>query len=415
MAHRRIGTDPALLEANDFRVLDQVRLSAETTRSQLSEALGLSGATVSRVIRRLVQEGHVIQRPGTSTGGRPGHVLEYNRRSGCVIGIDLGGTKCHGGIADLGGELLDEDVVPARAEGTPFDTLAAMVDRLLARAARLRLPVQGVAIGVPAIIDPDAGLAYAGPNVGWHGFPLRDQLEARLDVPFVVENDVNLAALAHAWRGNARGVRDFVVVAIGTGIGAAVVINGRLVKGRHNAAGEIGSMVLGAGNLGRGKPGELGDFERVAAGPAIVARFAAARPHPDDSLTGEPPTAEDAFAAAVGGDPTARQIVNDAVDSLSVAIIAMIATIDPEAVILDGSVGRAFEPFLDQIRERIVAHVAALPPRLSVSSLGTNATVLGAVAAALQLGRRQRAPGDLFDSFPVGPDASPMDVALDVA
>ena len=120
-------------------------------------------------------------------------------------------------------------------------------------------------------------MAIGGPNVHWHGFPLVSRLREHLDVPFVVDNDVNLAALGHAWKGDARGFSDFVVLSLGTGIGAAVVVDGRLLKGRNSGAGEVGYMVLDRDLLGAPRPDELGSFETLASGVgfATLARMRA--------------------------------------------------------------------------------------------------------------------------------------------
>ena len=101
-----------------------------------------------------------------------------------------------------------------------------------------------LAVGVPAIVDPVTGRAVGGPNVHWDGFPLVATWREHLEAPFVVDNDVNLAALGHAWKGDANGRADFVVLSLGSGVGAAVVADGHLLRGRHGAAGEIGFMVL---------------------------------------------------------------------------------------------------------------------------------------------------------------------------
>ena len=205
---------------------------------------------MSRAIRRLVGRDLVREEPGQSTGGRPRTTITFNALSGCVIGIDLGGTKCHAMLADLVGGLLVEEVRPTDADGSPFETLVESIERLTRRRERAGAPLAAVAVGVPAIVDPDTGVAVGGPNVHWHGFPLVAELRDRLDVPFVVDNDVNLAALGHAWKGDARGLSDFVVLSLGTGIGAAVVVDGRLLRGRNSGAGEVGYMVLDRSLLG---------------------------------------------------------------------------------------------------------------------------------------------------------------------
>ncbi len=394
-----------MLELNEFLVLDHVRDCTSTTRPEIARALGMSPATVSRIVGRLLRSGAFVETRATAARpGRPRAVIAFNRQAGSVAAIDLGGTKCHGALADLAGTTLFEDTRPTHQDGPPYQTLLAMIVRLTAEAVRRKRPLVALAIGVPAIVEPETGAVIGGPNVEWGGFNLAERLRADVTVPFVLDNDVNLAALAQAWRGEARGLTDFVTLSIGTGIGAAVVTNGQLIKGRHNAAGEIGYLVLGRERLHRPPAGDLGAFEEIAAGPAIARRaeeLAAAGPaeHPS-----RPPascvTAETVIAAALDGDPVARRVVDEVLDAVAMAVIALAGAVDPELVILDGAVGRALEPFLGTI-DRLVRPHLAVAPRLSTSRLGARSTVLGAIATALQLAHQRTAPSSLFGTFSV--------------
>lgn len=400
-----------MLEVNEFLVLDFVRDRRRTTRSQIAAALDLSPASVSRIVRRLIEAGLVREGPPERTRGRPQTTIVFNARAASVIGIDLGGTKCHGVLADLSGTTLNELVRPTRQEGAPYPTLAAVLRELAERARDLGLPVAAAAVGVPAVVDPETGLAIGGPNVHWDGFPIVAELARTTPTPFIVENDVNLAALAHAWRGNARGRSDFAIISLGTGIGAAVVADGQLIKGRHSAAGEVGFLVLERSQL-REPRVALGALERLAAGPALADRYrralAAGRP-----VQGEL-TAATVFEAARTGEPAARELIDELVERLAMAIIALTAVVDPETVVLEGSIGQALAPRLSEIRE-LVANNVLTPPEIVVSELGATATAIGAVAAALQLSRHQLAPSAVLDTFRVGFDRHRLGLRVDVA
>lgn len=390
----------AMLQVNEFLVLDYVREHGDTTRPEIAHALGLSASSVSRLIARLVAEGLVRESGASpSAAGRPRSRISFNPLAGCILALDLGGTRCHFALADLAGEILLEDERPTRGAGEPFETLLAAIATLRSAAAEQHLPVAAVAVGVPAIVDPATGRAVAGPRVDWQDFEIVGRLREVLDVPFVVENDVNLAALAHAWRGEARGVDDFVVLSVGTGIGGAVVAGGRLVKGHHNAGGEIGYLTVERQQLDEPIERGLGGLEELASGPAIARRAHEARSRraAADRAESSLSTAEAVFAAAASGDADAAGVVRDAVDRLSLAITAIAATVDPALVILEGSVGRSLEPYLPLIRDRLARRLP-MPPAAVVSRLAS-ATVVGAVAAALQLARERRAPGALSGTF----------------
>ncbi len=393
-----------MLEVNEFLVLDFIRSRERTTRPEIGRELGLSPSSVSRIIGRMIRSGVALESPGpTAAAGRPRSVIAFNHASGAVMAVDLGGTKCHGALADLSGTVVAEHVLPSRMSSGAFAALTDTIDVLRAEAADRELPLSAVAIGIPAILDPETGVAVGGPNVDWQGFEIVSRLSQRLDVPFLVENDANLAALAHAWRGDGRGVDHFVTISIGTGIGAAIVANGRLVKGRHNAAGEIGYYLMSRDQLHRPRGDGLGGFEALAAGPAIGGRAAEllASGSVASSMNADGATPERVFAGALGGDPLACAVIDELLDWVAMALVGVVATVDPEVIILEGSVGRSLEPHMGELVRRITPCVPAVP-RVLVSRLGPNATVVGAIAAALQLARRQHLPNALSQAFDLG-------------
>jgi len=384
-----------MLQLNEQLVLDYVHRHGTTTRPEIADSLGLSAATVSRAIRRLVGRDLVREEPGQSTGGRPRTSITFNALSGCVIGIDLGGTKCHAMLADLSGDLLVEEVRPSDADGSHFETLVESIARLTRRKERAGAPLAAVAVGVPAIVDPVTGIASGGPNVNWHGFPLVAKLRENIDVPFVVDNDVNLAALGHAWKGDARGFSDFVVLSLGTGIGAAIVVDGRLLKGRNSGAGEVGYMVLDRDLLRADRAGDLGSFETLASGVGVAALAQAALDEDQRASSlrdmDHVITSRDVFAAVEGGDALATGIITRMVDHVAMAIIGMGSVVDSDIVVLDGSVGLALGRWAPEIEALAAQHLPS-PPRVVISALAGEATAIGAVAAALDLFRSNRGP-----------------------
>jgi glucokinase len=399
-------TRSSVTETNQFLVLDAIRSAGATTRPDLAASLDLSAASVSRIVRRLLADALVIEEPGPSDGvGRNRDVLRFNQRAGAVIAIDLGGTKCHGALADLAGEVLAEDQRPTFAGGSPASSLLASIGALRESAARERLPVRAVCVGIPALVNPDTGLVDAGPNVHWHGFDLMGLLGSELSEPFCVENDVNLAGLGEAWRGGGVGVSSFVTLSLGTGIGAAVVIDGRVLRGRHNAAGEIGYLITRPSQLVGGPRAGLEDLISGAAlvsrarelaaatqGGTAASRTAAVHTTPGPAaLEIAAVTPALLFEAAAAGEKVAAALIGELIESVAITITAVTALVDPARVILGGSIGRALAPYLSQI-ETLVAQVTYRPPELVVSCLGPNATVVGAIASALALHRDEHAP-----------------------
>ncbi len=399
----------AMLEVNEFLVLDYVREHGSTSRPEISRGLELSPASVSRIVGRLLRAGLVVAGGHSpSDGGRPPDVISFNRRAGAVIAIDLGAASCHGALADLAGDVLREETRPTRQQGSAFATLLAVVDALTAEAVREEVPLTALAVGVPAILDPETGFGMAGPSVEWEAFDIVASLSDRVGVPFVVENDVNLAALAQAWRGDGRHTDDFVTLYLGAGVGGAVVANGSLVKGRHNGGGEIGYLLVDRAQSRLPLDGPVGGMEAAISEGTLIARARAlARPGEPAWAAGAAPTAADLFEAARDGDTVALQVVDELLDHVGMALVAVGAIVDPALVILDGPVGRALEPHVPVLVATLERRLPRAP-RLVVTRLRGDSTLLGAIAAALQLARRRSAPSALFGAFSIGGGAHGM-------
>jgi glucokinase len=384
-------------DINEFLVRDALRERGQLTRKELSEELGLSPASISRIVRRLVNAGIVSEEATSSEGpGRKSDLIRFNSRSGCVIAIDLGGTKCHGVVADLSAEILAEDDRPTYDQGTPSSALLACIETLRGRAAAHGLAVRAIVVGIPAVPDPDSGLVGSGPNVQWEGYDLIGLLSEHLAEPFRIENDVTLAAIGQTWRGEGRALSGFVTLSLGTGIGGAIFANGQLVRGRHNSAGEIGYLLTSRAQL-RHSNGAAA-LESVVSGPSIAARARELLSDggPSRLAPGEL-TAADVFRAAADGDEVAKLVIGEVIDHVAMAIVDVAAVLDPERIILDGSIGRALEPYVERILERVAPRVPHVP-ELRFSRLGPNATVIGAIAGALALEREtdaRRALGEL--------------------
>ncbi len=323
-----------------------------------------------------------------------------------VIGVDLGGTKCHGLLAEMDGTVVAQQVSPTRPEQAHSDVLSC-VSALTAEAASMGRTVAALVVGVPGVVEPATGRVSIAPNVGWDGFAVADVLAREWgQVAVGVENDAQLAALAEARVGVAQGVRDFVLVAIGTGIGGAVVVDGHLVSGRHNAAGEVGAMVFDRAHLRESTGQGLGVLERTAGGPGIAARAAnlldgASQTASGSVLRDGAVTPEAVLDASRRGDPVGRRTVDALLDDLAMAFIALVAVLDPELIVLDGGVGRSLGPELEELADRIARHV---PPRcrLAVSATAPTSSATGAVLAAAEMARSGAvapAPGTLLRSM----------------
>jgi glucokinase len=364
---------------NRSAILDLIRQEGPLARTAIAERLQVSLPTVMRIVDGLTAEGLVVQ-TGTKewSGGRKRPLVTFNAAGQLVIGVDLGGTKMYGALADLGGTILVEiDHQGHQTQGEDsYQCLAGLVRRLLEQAHSLGKPVRGIGVGAPGITLYQTGVIRLAPSLGWVEFPLKARLMADFALPAVVENDVNLAALGELWFGQGRSATNLVVIAVGTGIGAGVVLDRGIYRGSHQAAGEIGYLLPDRSLLGQAYEG-FGALELLASGSGIAER---ARALLASQLLPAPKavTAELVFEAAERGEAWAHQVVDETVDYLALAIAAVSLCFDPDIIVLGGGVARSARLLIDPILARLER---ALPvaPHLVASSLGYRATVMGSI------------------------------------
>lgn len=294
-----------------------------------------------------------------------------------VVGVDVGGSKVALLAADVcSGDDLARARFPTPADDGPTTLIERLCDairEIVVDAGRRPDDLSAVGIAVPGLVDAEHGrVIVAGNLAGWRDIPLRDIVSNTLDVPVFVDNDANAAALGERWRGAAKHMHNFIFLALGTGVGAGLVINGRLHRGFHNAAGEAGNFIMSRKHLGRDRGGH-GDLELLIGGPAIRAEARAA--------AGKRLKTEEAFEAAED-DKRLRKVAERAADYIAMAVINIAALLDPEAIIVGGGTSAAGEALIDRVRGRVDRELA-VRPALMLSALGEDAQLHGAVFGAL--------------------------------
>jgi predicted NBD/HSP70 family sugar kinase len=376
-----------LRELSEQEVLDAVFHSGPITRPQIAARTSLSKATVGAAVERLERAG-IIRTAGPLHGRRGRSPLAYEVRgnAGFVLGIDIGGNNIRAGVANIFGEVIGGEQHETSREGARAvsSQVIEIAGRVVDRARGTHERLLSAAVSTPGIVDQVTrrvtSLAYnVSPDGGLD--PL-GALRARFDVPVLIENNVNLAALGESWEGLARGVSTFAFISIGAGVGMGLVVNGEVVRGAHGGAGEIGYLPSSRDpyderhRLHGGLEDEIG-----AAG--ILAALGALPAHAADP----PASAHDVFAMAQRGDEGARAVVDNVARRLGTAIASVIAVVDPELVVLGGGIGS--NPALLGPVRATVAELVPLTARIETSRLGDQAALHGAVAAALLEARVQ--------------------------
>jgi predicted NBD/HSP70 family sugar kinase len=389
MAKKGDGTLAWLRERNRERVIGALREQGRTSQADIARVTGLSRTTVSKLVAELKGSGLVgeleVGAPdprGGHHGGRPPVQLTLRDSSKAVVGIDFGHSHVQVAVADLAHNVLAERIryLDVNHQATEaLDASVAMVDEVLGEAGMRRAGVIGAGIGIPGPVDRVLGTAGSASILpGWVGLRIGVEMERRLGLPVEIENDANLGALAELTWGAGRDCSTFAYLKAATGIGAGIVIDGKLLRGASGTAGEIGHTTLHEGGA-LCYCGNRGCLETVASGPAIIALVG--------TSNGESLTLAVVIERAASGDVRCRRAISDAAREIGVAVAGLCNLINPERVVVGGLLSRAGDLVLAPIREsirRFAVQAAADRVQVVPAVFVERAELLGSVALALR-------------------------------
>ncbi len=366
------------------RVAEVLRGRGPGTRAELISITGLSRPTVGTALSELDRAGLIAEEPGASAGGRPAGVFRLTRKAGLAVGIDIGRRHLRVAVADLGHNVLADEAIRLDLDADDHPHIALnlavqQVDHVLAAVGGSRGEVVGIGLGIPAPLTLNGRIGSPTLLPAWASLVPAEELKKRMEgLPVRVDNDANLGALAeHTW-GAGRDCADLVYVKIATGIGAGIVLDGRLYRGSAGTAGELGHVTLDAsGPICR--CGNRGCLELSAGGRALLAQ---AGLRDLDELARK----------AGDGDSGCRRLILDAGRHLGVALGGLLNLINPDRIVVgefgahQGSTELLLEPLRRGMAETAMAasvdSVEVVP-----AALGERAAALGGVALALGVDR----------------------------
>lgn len=375
----------AIAEA-ESELIRLVRQSESISRVELARSLNLAPSTIGVYVDRLVSEGYLQEgRKVVGGAGRPRTILELDPQAGHFIGVDFEASQIAITSVDFSQEVRQQEVIRILAADSADQVVNKIesgiraiddVDRLL-----------GIGIGVPGVIDHHQGVAVHYEHISsWHNIPLAQHFTDLFDVPVYIENNIRAMALAEQWFGSARGISDFVCLGIRSGIGAGVVIDGRLHTGQDGLAGEIGNWSCLPNNHLTREPLCL---EQIASVRAILAGLT------DQTLGGAQTSLslkrnrvvlEDMLLAAENNDPLVLSILRQAAEAVGQVIAQISLLLNPQLVIIAGPLAKLNEAFLEPIRQTVAPlsnSKRSRAPQIVASPFGMHGGALGAAALAV--------------------------------
>ncbi|MDQ3742387.1 MAG: ROK family transcriptional regulator [Actinomycetota bacterium] len=385
MARTEYGSLGSLRDHNRRRVLEELQRRGTASRADLARITGLSRSTISSLVGELQDSGLVVETApnGGDRGhaqGRPPVLLTLDRRAGAIVGIDFGHADVRVAVADLSRTILAErarDIDVDHAGTAALDAAAELVIDALGEASIPRDRVLAAGMGISGLVDHEKDLVHRSAILpSWADIRPGAEMHSRLGVPVFIENDANLGAMAEVALGAAKGVQNAIYLMIAAGIGAGVVVDGRIIHGVAGTAGELGHVLVDD-NGPICRCGNRGCLETLAAGPAIVELLA--RTHgPSLSLA-------QVLELVEQEDPGALRAVADAGRAVGRALAALVNVLNPEAIVIGGELAAAGDALLEPIRAAIGRYAipsAADDVRVVQSPLGGRAEVLGALILA---------------------------------
>ncbi len=347
------------------------------SRADLAKVTGLSKQTMSEVIDAFGQQG-LVRQVGRTSGnvGRTAVLYELSPEGGHVLGIDLG-ARLTVALADIAGRVIAEADEPTDSRGGAWalDQIARLSDRLARDNHTHPSRIRSIVMATPGVVNPRSGAIEMAPNItGLDHLNVVGLLAEKLGTPVVLENDINLALLGELWHGCAQNVDNVAFLALGSGVGLGLYVNGRLVRGENGAAGEIGYLPIGGDPL-KAESRLQGCLEYQIGASGVVRRYREAGGSEVDSERA-------VFERAQAGDPIAASVVEDTAHLIGLAAATVIATVDPQLLVLGGSVG-ARPDFADKVARELL-QLSPRPVEIRTSTLGRRAGVVGALSVALR-------------------------------
>jgi N-acetylglucosamine repressor len=390
------GSFQGMKSLNKSIVLNKIRNNGPISRAQIAKETSLTPPTVSSIVKELIDSKLVTEsQQGVSNGGRKPTMLIINGDGFYVIGIDVGPKTLRIVLTNLNGKVLDQhaiDLPSTSTNETLLNLMVSQIQRMMDANEDKPGQIIGIGVGMHGVVDVAKGVSLFAPNLQLRDIPIKETLESHFQVMIKVENDARAMALGEAWFGSGNGTQNVVTVNVGRGIGAGIVLEGKLFHGDTFLAGEIGHMAIDLS----GKKcicGSYGCLQTVAAGPAIgeaaqkelsMGKSSVLRDWIDGDL--EKINGEMVYKGAVEGDSVCVSILENTGIYLGIGFTNLIHLLNPSKIIIGGGVSNAGNYILNSIRETI--HQRGLTQKaktteVTVSKLGQQATAIGAVALIL--------------------------------
>lgn len=307
-----------------------------------------------------------------------------------VVGVDLGGTKISTALSNLNGEVISQTTVPTNAnegEIPVLNRIIESIDKVIKDGNATYKEVKGIGIGIPGALDVEKGIILFTPNVPFKNFNIVEPLKKKFEIPVFIDNDANVATIGEYVFGAGKGFKNVIFLTVSTGVGGGAILNGNIYRGNTSNALEIGHMTVAPGGP-RCNCGNIGCVEATSSGTAIAKRGQEALSSKVETSLRKYDniTSYEVFTEAAAGDAVCKEIIENALNYLGIAVANAVSIFDPAVIIIGGGVSKAGDIVFETVRKVVDKRCfksMAESVKIVPAGLGTDAGVIGAVALAL--------------------------------
>jgi predicted NBD/HSP70 family sugar kinase len=387
---------PIKLSAPNLMTVMAIRQHGVLSRSNIAEQIGYSNAKITGVVNDLIEQNILLEMDeAKSSGGRRARYVGFNPDFGYIVTINIGVTKLELALIDFGENIRIRRMLPINIKDGPETILTEICSFILDRIQQLKIPLEKIFAFVatlPGAIDSETQTPFETPLMPtWAGYQIENHLSQAFPYAVIqIENDANALAFGELRKGIAQEVKNFIYVKVGTTISAGIIINGKIYRGANGRAGDIGQMYVEAINF-EGEVAEIIPLNLIASGAAIAQQAREAVENNYDTLLTEYElaeiTAREVGQIAAKGDEFANQIIQQSGEVIGKSIANIVNFLDPELILIGGSVSNIGRQFLASIRRSILERSPALTThnlRIEQATLASEASTLGAMALALE-------------------------------
>ncbi|MBX3244570.1 MAG: ROK family transcriptional regulator [Acidobacteria bacterium] len=381
-ARSQIARHNTIRDINRQIVLNFIRVHSPISRAEIARETSLQRSTISAIVEDLTQEGFVEDiGTGTSTGGRKPTLLRLKTGTPVALGVDVTPRETTIALADLAGNLLETERFPTSSD------IRYMNEQILGKVSKFAASYPNaelrVGISIPGIADPSSNTIAYIPYFQWTNWDIGKQIEEKTGLPVTIDNDANAVALAELWFGDGQisKTHNFITILVAEGIGTGIIIKGEVYRGEFGAAGEFGHMYVGEGAPVECSCGRRDCWEAHASEKAMISRYLNGR----ESVAKGNVDMEQIINLALNGESRAIETLKSSAKSLGIGISSLIVGFSPQAVVISGSIVRAWDIVKEDLQilaDRSIRTELA-SPAIVPSTLGDEPTILGSIGLIL--------------------------------